>query len=76
MTRIRPRMPVILHPQDYDRWLNRDENEKLPIDLLRPFNSDAMEMGEANPRVDNVRNNGPDLLRQATAAAEFGMLPL
>ena len=76
MSRIHPRMPVILHSRDYDRWLDREEHERLPLDLLRPFDSDAMEMYEANPKVNNVRNNGPELLKQAAAAAESGMLPL
>ena len=76
MSRIHPRMPVILHPRDYDRWLDREETEQLPLDLLRPFESEAMEMREANPQVNNVRNNGPELLQQAEQAAESGLLPL
>ncbi len=69
-------MPVILHPRDFDRWFDREENERLPLDLLRPVDSDAMERYEANPKANNVRNNGPELLRQAVAAAESGLLPL
>ena len=76
MSQIHPRMPVILHPRDYDRWLDREETEQLPLDLLRPFESEAMEMREANPKVNNVRNNGPELLEQAERAAESGQLPL
>ena len=49
-------MPVILHAQDYDRWLDREETERLPLDLLRPFEAEAMEIYEANPKVNNVRN--------------------
>jgi putative SOS response-associated peptidase YedK len=71
-----PRMPVILEPRDYDRWLDRGESEQLPVDLLRPFDSDAMEMHPANPKVGNVRNNGEELMRLAVAAAEEGTLPL
>ena len=76
MSRVHPRMPVILHPRDYDRWLDREETERLPLDLLRPLESDEMEMFEAHPSVGNVRNNGPELLRKATVAAESGELPL
>jgi putative SOS response-associated peptidase YedK len=76
MSRIHPRMPVILHSRDYDRWLDREETEQLPLDLLRPFESNAMEMHEANQKVNNVRNNGPELMRQAEQAAESGELPL
>ncbi len=76
MSRVHPRMPCILHPRDYDRWLDREETERLPVDLLRSLDSDEMEMFEANPRVGNVRNNGPELLRAAVIAAETGDLPL
>jgi putative SOS response-associated peptidase YedK len=75
MSRIHPRMPVILHARDYDRWLDREESERLPVDLLRPLESDEMEMYEANLKVGNVRNNGPEMLR-AERAAESGELPL
>ena len=76
MAPIHPRMPVILHARDYDRWLDREETERLPVDLLRPFESEGMEMYEANPKVGNVRNNGPELMRAALKAAESGELPL
>lgn len=76
MARIHPRMPVILHARDYDRWLDREETERLPLDLLRPFEAEEMEMRVANPKVNNVRNNGPELLERALAAAEQGILPL
>ena len=35
-----------------------------------------MEMHEANPKVNNVRNTGPELLEKAGIAAESGELPL
>jgi putative SOS response-associated peptidase YedK len=62
MSAVHTRMPVILHPQDYDRWLSRQTPDRLPVDLLRPYESDAMEMKPANASVGNVRNNGPEML--------------
>lgn len=62
MASIHDRMPVILRPRDYDRWLDREPSEQPPLDLLRPFPSDEMEMHPANPAVGNVRNNGPEML--------------
>ncbi len=76
ISRVHPRMPVILNPRDYDRWLDREETERLPLDLLRPLDSDEMEMFEANPKVGNVRNNAPELMRKAAEASESGELPL
>ena len=76
MASIHPRMPVILHSRDYDRWLDREETERLPLDLLRPYESEEMEVFEANPKVGNIRNNGPEMMRAAAKAAEDGDLPL
>jgi len=42
MEKIHTRMPVILHPKDFDRWLSREDDAKPPIDLLRPFEADKM----------------------------------
>ena len=33
-------------------------------------------MQEANPKVNSVRNNGPEMLERVLAAAEQGVLPL
>ncbi len=42
METIHTRMPVILHPKDYDRWLSREAREQLPVDLLRPYEAEQM----------------------------------
>jgi len=65
MSSVHTRMPVILHGRDYDRWLSREVTGQPPIDLLRPFESEDMEMSPANPLVGNVRNNGPEMLNSA-----------
>lgn len=62
MSQIHTRMPVILQPNDYDRWLSRDEAAQPPLNLLASYASEAMEMRPANPLVNNARNNGPELL--------------
>jgi putative SOS response-associated peptidase YedK len=51
------RMPVILESKDYTPWLPRADEERLPIDLLRPYDADAMKTWKVDPRVGNVRNN-------------------
>ena len=76
MSTIHPRMPVILHARDYSRWLDREDGERPPLDLLRPYDSDGMKMYEANPLVNSVRNNGPAMMRAAAKAAQDGDLPL
>lgn len=59
--RVHNRMPVILRPADYDRWLNRETGERPPLDLLRPFDAEQMTANPVDPRVGNVRNNEPSL---------------
>ncbi len=55
------RMPVILKPTDYERWLTRNDDAQPPIDLLRPYGADLMKSWKVNARVGNVRNNEPSL---------------
>ena len=62
---IHDRMPVILHPRDYDRWLNDSDETRPPIDLLRPYESESMRMTPANRLVGNVRNKGLEMLNSA-----------
>jgi putative SOS response-associated peptidase YedK len=64
ITSVHTRMPAILHPRDYGRWLDR-EVERPPIDLLRPFESGLMAAVPCNPLVGNVKNNGPEMLNSA-----------
>jgi putative SOS response-associated peptidase YedK len=60
------RMPVILAPRDYDRWLRRDHQDQ-PIDLLRPFDAEKMKAWKISAAVGNVKNNSADLLVPAPA---------
>ena len=62
MAPVHNRMPVILHPGDFDRWLDREPTDQPPIDLLRPFPADEMEAFEVSKDVGNVKNNSPELL--------------
>ncbi len=56
------RMPVILEPRDYDRWLVPGDPSRPPIDLLRPFPAGKMLAWPVSDRVGNVRNDDPELL--------------
>jgi len=62
---VHDRMPVILHPRDYERWLERGEAHQPPVDLLRPYEADEMQATPCNPKVGNVKNNGPEMLNSA-----------
>jgi putative SOS response-associated peptidase YedK len=55
------RMPVILSPSAYDRWLDPGDPERPPIDLLRPFPAEQMEAWRVSTAVGNVKNDSPNL---------------
>jgi putative SOS response-associated peptidase YedK len=61
---VHTRMPAILKPSEYDRWLARDTAERPPLDLLRPYDAEAMRAFPVDPRVGNVRNNEPTLCQE------------
>jgi putative SOS response-associated peptidase YedK len=58
---VHERMPVILKPSDYGRWLDREATERPPLDLLRPFDAAKMTAHPVDPRVGNVRCDEPGL---------------
>lgn len=59
---IHHRMPVILDPADYARWLEPGNPARLLTNLLRPFPSEKMRVWPVGERVGNVHNNDEDLL--------------
>jgi putative SOS response-associated peptidase YedK len=61
---VHDRMPVILEPQDYARWMEPGDPTHLPVDLLRPLPSEKMRSWPVNERVGNVRNDDPELLKE------------
>ena len=60
--RVHDRMPVILEPHDYRRWIEPGDPARLPIDLLRPFPAEKMRSWPVSDRVGNVRNDDAELL--------------
>jgi putative SOS response-associated peptidase YedK len=62
---IHNRMPVILAPQEYERWLEPGDPARLPVDLLRPRAAEEMTAWRVGQGVGNVRNNDPSLCMPA-----------
>jgi putative SOS response-associated peptidase YedK len=60
------RMPVIIEPKDYERWLTPADPARLPIDLLRPYPAEKMTAWKVNQRVGNVKNDDEGLLSPDT----------
>lgn len=59
---IHDRMPLILAPESMERWLNCRAGTAMDIrDLLVPAPDDALEIVEVSPKLNNPRNEGPEL---------------
>ncbi len=59
MATIHDRMPVILAPPDYARWIGPEQD---PGDLMKPFPSDLMTMWKIGRKVGSPKNDTPDIL--------------
>lgn len=62
------RMPVILEPKDYDRWLDPtlQDPEKLQP-LLRPYDAEKMSSYPVSLEVNNPRHDSPDCIEPIAA---------
>ena len=65
MAKIHDRMPVILPPDAWDTWLDREEQDlDLLGKLLVPAPSHLTTMRPISTQVNNVRNDGPELTHE------------
>ena len=65
---IHNRMPVILLPEDYDRWLTPGEVPAGELDpLLKPYPSEEMEIYPVSTVVNNPRNDHAACIRPLEA---------
>jgi putative SOS response-associated peptidase YedK len=58
------RMPLIVKRADWQRWLERGDVQRPPLDLLRPFGAEQMKAWQADAKINSVRNSGPELGNQ------------
>jgi putative SOS response-associated peptidase YedK len=69
---IHDRMPVVIAPENFARWLDCASQEPRDVaDLLSPVDNDFFEAVPVSDRVNKVANSGPDVqLREETPADE------
>ena len=60
MAHLHDRMPVILEPADWPVWLGEQDGDYAA--LLRPAPAGTVRLWPVSRAVNNVRNNGPNLL--------------
>jgi len=66
MRPIHDRMPVVLPPTTWDRWLDRSETSTADlVELLVPAPEDLLVRRPVSQRVNNVKNEGSELLNSA-----------
>jgi putative SOS response-associated peptidase YedK len=63
---IHDRMPLILSPTDYTRWLS---DEADPRDLMRPYPSEPMRMWPISMRVNKPENDDPSIVEPIELSA-------
>ncbi len=62
MAHIHDRMPIIIDPKDFDRWLDcRPGTAEGVLDLLKPLGEGHLVITAVNPRLNDPRAEGPDL---------------
>jgi putative SOS response-associated peptidase YedK len=60
---IHRRMPVVVEPTDWPAWLGETGGD--PVALMRPAADEVLKAWPVSTRVNNVRNDGPDLVAAA-----------
>jgi putative SOS response-associated peptidase YedK len=68
---IHDRMPVILDPGLEADWLDPDADEDALLAMLRPLPADALRTREIPDAVNDVRNDGPELLEPRAEALKL-----
>ena len=63
LAEIHDRMPAILAPEDFDAWLDvRSFRAEMAAEMLRPAPDDLLEHVTVDPRLNNARSEGPELI--------------
>lgn len=62
MSTIHDRMPVILKPDQWEIWLDPEVDPKALQEFIQPYAGKDLKMDEANPLVNNARNEGAGVL--------------
>ncbi|PHP68276.1 hypothetical protein CSC94_06400 [Zhengella mangrovi] len=68
---IHDRMPVVIRPEDFSRWLDCRRQEPRDVaDLLQPAGPDFFEAIPVSTKVNKVANSGPDVQEPVDVAPE------
>ncbi|WP_313665243.1 SOS response-associated peptidase [Shinella sp.] len=63
IARIHDRMPVVIRPEDFSRWLDcKTQEPRNVLDLMKPIDDGFFEAIPVSDKVNKVANMGPDIL--------------
>ena len=69
MRPIHDRMPVIVAPEDYAAWLDREQRDAAELmRFVRPYPAERMGAYPVSPRVSKPENDDPSLITEAAEA--------
>jgi putative SOS response-associated peptidase YedK len=73
---IHDRMPVVIQPEDFERWMDCKTQEPREVaDLMRPAQEDFFEAIAVSDLVNKVSNMGPDLQKPVPVATPGDVPP-
>lgn len=61
MATLHDRMPVLLQPEDYERWISSAED---PGDLMKPFPAELMTTWKIGRNAGSPKNDSPDIIEE------------
>ena len=64
VAKLHDRMPVVIGPEDRERWLKGPN----PGELLKPYPAERMTMWPVSPKLNSPKNDSPDLLEPVEEA--------
>lgn len=67
------RMPVLVHPEDHELWLDTRATHDDLEDLFEPFPSDEMSGYPVSTRVNSVKNDDPECLERVEIQGDLGL---
>lgn len=71
VARIHDRMPVVIRPEDFSRWLDcKTQEPREIIDLMKPIDDGFFEAIPVSDKVNKVANMGPDILAPVEESVE------
>ncbi len=69
MRGIHDRMPVVIRPEDFERWLEcKTQEPRMVSDLLKPVENDFFEALPVSDLVNKVSNMGPEIQKPVAVA--------